>query len=134
MLKKNTTQFSLLTFSLIIGYFLFWPVGFQPPRFTPPPAPALEGVLQPRSGFENLVATPTGLGPEDIAFDEKGFMYTGLEDGKIIRVNPLSGLTDDWVNTGGRPLGLAFSSQGNLIVADAKMGLLTIDKNRQIKT
>jgi sugar lactone lactonase YvrE len=75
----------------------------------------------------------TGSGPEDIAFDESGRMYSGLANGQIIRRNSQSDLVEEWVNTGGRPLGLVFNNQGDLIVADAKKGLLSINDSGQIK-
>ena len=38
-----------------------------------------------------------------------------------------------FADTKGRPLGLDFDNSGNLIVADAKKGLLSIDKKGNIK-
>ncbi|KAL8518989.1 hypothetical protein ACS0TY_010080 [Phlomoides rotata] len=51
-------------------------------------------------------------GPEDIAYDPKtGVVYTRCEDGWIRRVtlrdSPTDSVVEKWVNTGGRPLGLA---------------------------
>ena len=71
-------------------------------------------------------------GPEAIAFDDEGKMYTANEDGRII-VLPRDG-TDpyDFAQTEGRPLGLKFDLQGNLIVADAYEGLLSIDTTGEI--
>jgi len=132
MLKKTVPQFILLITSLLVLYFLFWPVGFEPPKFVPEPAPLLEGVLESKSGFENVITTQTGLGPEDVAFDKRGRMYSGLQNGQIIRRKAQSNLSENWVNTGGRPLGLAFNNQGDLIVADAKKGLLSINSNKEI--
>lgn len=133
MLKRTVTLFILIILSLSVIYLLFWPVGFEPPKFVPEPAPALEGILEPKSDMENVVTIKTGSGPEDIAFDEKGRMYSGLANGQIIRRNTQSDLVEEWANTGGRPLGLAFNNQGNLIVADAKKGLLSINDSGQIK-
>ena len=39
-----------------------------------------------------------------------------------------------FANTGGRPLGIEFDGQGNLIVADAYKGLLSIDANGAVTT
>ncbi|GKC72239.1 strictosidine synthase-like protein 4 [Tanacetum coccineum] len=60
------------------------------------------------------------LGPEDIVYDQKlGVIYTSCGDGwiKRVRMNDLG--VEDWVNTGGRPLGLALGYSGELYVADA---------------
>ena len=71
-------------------------------------------------------------GPEAIAFDGNGLMYTANEDGRIIVLNRDGSNPQDYAQTGGRPLGLKFDSQGNLIVADAFQGLLSIDSTGQI--
>ena len=61
--------------------------------------------------------------PEDVAYDAKsGVIYTGCADGWISRVNVNDSAADSvvekWVNTGGRPLGIAFGQNNELIVAD----------------
>ena len=71
-------------------------------------------------------------GPEAIAFDDNGLMYTANEDGRIIILNSDGSNPQDFAQTGGRPLGLKFDSNGNLIVADAFQGLLSIDSAGQI--
>ncbi|CAN6923443.1 unnamed protein product [Brassica oleracea] len=69
--------------------------------------------------------------PEDIAYHrDSGLIYTGCVDGWVKRVKAFESANDsvveDWVNTGGRPLGLAFGLHGEVIVADAYKGLLNI--------
>ena len=64
-------------------------------------------------------------GPEDLAYDAAArVVYTGCEDGWIKRVtvndSVLDSAVEDWVNTGGRPLGLTLKPNGELIVADAE--------------
>ena len=71
-------------------------------------------------------------GPEAIAFDDNDLMYTANEDGRIIVLNSDGSNPHDFAQTGGRPLGLKFDSNGNLIVADAFQGLLSIDTAGQI--
>ena len=71
-------------------------------------------------------------GPEAIAFDDNGLMYTANEDGRIIVLNGDGSNPLDFAQTGGRPLGLKFDFNGNLIVADAFQGLLSIDTAGQI--
>ncbi len=66
-------------------------------------------------------------GPEAIAFNEQGYLYTSNEDGRIIVIPNNGSEPYDFVQTGGRPLGLKFDAEGNLIVADAYEGLLSID-------
>ncbi|KAM7265489.1 hypothetical protein ACFE04_003172 [Oxalis oulophora] len=79
-------------------------------------------------------------GPEDIAYDKKtGIIYTGCGDGFIKKVyigKSKSSNTDNvesWVNTGGRPLGVALGCHNELIVADANKGLLNVSKDGVVK-
>ena len=53
-----------------------------------------------------------------------GFLYTGLQDGRIMRFRPDGqGGAELVAQTGGRPLGLRFDAHGHLVVADAFRGL-----------
>lgn len=76
------------------------------------------------------------FGPEDLVYDpETGIIYTGCDDGWIKRVGVLNGSVENWVNTGGRPLGLVYAHHQHLgqglIVADAvKVGFLFFFLNR----
>ena len=71
-------------------------------------------------------------GPEAVAFSEEGLMYTGNEDGRIIVLSRDGSNPYDFVDTGGRPCGLKFNPQGDLIVADAYNGLLSINMAGEI--
>ncbi|MFF4395001.1 SMP-30/gluconolactonase/LRE family protein [Streptomyces sp. NPDC001480] len=71
-----------------------------------------------------------GRGPEDVVADDRGRVLTGVEDGRILR---LDGLADPGTarfqvlaDTGGRPLGLELLPDGDLIVCDAERGLLRV--------
>jgi sugar lactone lactonase YvrE len=58
-------------------------------------------------------------GPEDVARDEQGNVYTGCADGVVYRISP-SGEISPFADTGGRPLGLFRTAEGTLLVCDAK--------------
>ncbi|KAI3722893.1 hypothetical protein L2E82_34072 [Cichorium intybus] len=74
------------------------------------------------------------LAPEDILYDPKlGVIYTGCVDGWIKRVTVNESVVEDWVNTGGRPLGLALGNSGEVYVADAFKGLLKITQDGKIE-
>jgi sugar lactone lactonase YvrE len=74
--------------------------------------------------------TPVGgTGPEDVALDADGNLYTGVEDGRILRVGP-DGEVRVVADTGGRPLGVEVHPDGDLIVCDAYRGLLRVDPVR----
>lgn len=77
------------------------------------------------------------LAPEDIAYDGKhGVIYTGCFDGWVKRVTVNDSVADSvvesWVNTGGRPLGLALCHSNEVIVADADKGLLKVSEDGEI--
>jgi sugar lactone lactonase YvrE len=80
-----------------------------------------------------------GSGPEDIVKGPNGDFYTGYQDGRIVRFSVrdgqvIEGSYREFVNTGGRPLGMQFDAAGNLIVADAFKGLLSVSPAGDIKT
>ena len=117
----------LLTFALaaLAGYFLFWPVPFDPARWVSPP------VAQPAAAPVSFTTeTPWGIfgpGPEDIIRGHDGIWYTGLDDGRILALNS-DGTTRVVARTGGRPLGVRQLPDGALVVADAFQGLLRVDQ------
>ena len=116
-------------FVALVVYLLLWPVPIEPVSWTAHPAPPLEGDFAPNrllQGME-LFPTPNTHGPEDVAVDADGRVYVGVDEGQILRYSPDGANVEVWANTGGRPLGLDFDNDGNLIVADAFKGLLSID-------
>ncbi|CAH9098443.1 unnamed protein product [Cuscuta epithymum] len=78
-------------------------------------------------------------GPEDILYDpETGVIYTGCMDGWVKRVtvnesSAADSVVEDWVNTGGRPLGLAHGHHGEVLVADADIGLLNVTREGKVE-
>jgi sugar lactone lactonase YvrE len=75
-----------------------------------------------------------GFGPEDVALDAQDRIYGGIEDGRIIQLQPDGTQPRVFADTHGRPLGLIFDQTGNLIVADAIKGLLAINPAGEVKT
>lgn len=116
--------------ALLVLYLVAWPVPIAPVAWTPPPNPGFHGRFAANDAL--TAATPllagVGVGPEDVARDAAGRLYTGFADGRIVRF-PLDrpDAVEEFANTGGRPLGLDFDAAGHLIVADALRGLLSID-------
>lgn len=70
--------------------------------------------------------------PEHIVLASDGKLYASVTRGNILRLNPDGTAQEVYANTGGRPLGLHFDASGNLIVADAHKGLLSISPDRKI--
>ena len=103
--------------------------------YIPSPALELAGTLLPNDALKKAELLAKGLlvGPEDVAVDEKGRIYGGTQDGKIVRILE-DGTVETFAQTGGHPLGLHFDHQGNLIVCDAWKGLLSVDTQGAITT
>jgi sugar lactone lactonase YvrE len=113
--------------SVVLVYLLFWPVPIDPVAWTPPEAPPMDGVYEPNHSLASIERLGEGvcIGPEDVAVDEEGRIYAGMEDGRIVRFRPDGTCPEVFVDTGGRPLGLHFDGVGNLLVCDLYRGLLS---------
>jgi len=109
------------------------------------PCPKFEGPLKENTklnGVEKILENEIE-GPESIAF-YKGELYTGLADGRVVRIKDnkvetvaqlatCGGIWEEHIC--GRPLGLRFDASGNLFVANAYKGLLKVDiKTGKIET
>lgn len=74
-----------------------------------------------------------GHGPEDVVADSRGRVLTGVEDGRILRLDgladPATTRVEVLAETGGRPLGLELLPDDTLLVCDAELGLLRVDLN-----
>jgi sugar lactone lactonase YvrE len=127
MIKRFVFALAVIL-TLLAAYLALWPVPIDPVAWKPPPAPELTGPLAPNDGLAGArrILDGIGVGPEDIAFDGEGRLYTGFEGGLIMRTPARADQPELFVDTGGRPLGLVFDADGNLIVADAMLGLLSI--------
>lgn len=117
------------TVALLVIYLLVWPVPIDPFVWEPSPDPGLNGPFATNARLatvERLIGL--GEGPEAAAAGPGGLVYTGLQDGRIVRFDPDSSApAETFAATGGRPLGMLFDRAGvNLIVADAFRGLLSV--------
>lgn len=107
--------------------------------WSPPSRPELAGPLAQNDELvgAEVVAAGRIQGPEDVAFDERGRLYAGSEDGRVYRVTPGEGGSEkieEFADTGGRPLGLRFDAEGNLVVADSERGLLSVSPDGEVTT
>lgn len=124
----------LLILIVMVGYLLFWPVSIDPVAWDAPEAPALEGPYAINNALADArtLAPEQGIGPEDVAIDDDGYLYVGYVDGRIVRFDPDGSNPDLIADTKGRPLGLDFDPEGSLIVADGYKGLLSISASGAI--
>jgi sugar lactone lactonase YvrE len=132
---KKLAGWLLSAFVVLVLYLFLWPVPIDPQVWEPAPAPGLVGDYALNSVLEglDLYGTPNSQGPEDVAVDAEGRVYVGVEEGLILRYQADGSDPQVFANTEGRPLGLDFDNDGNLIVADAVKGLLSVDPEGAVK-
>ena len=117
----------LVVISALVAYLLAWPVPINPAAWTPPTAPELTGIYAQNSELARIERLRVdGFAPEDVAIDSQDRIYCGTDDGRIFRFQADGTHPEVFAQTKGRPLGLAFDQNGNLIVADAMIGLMSI--------
>ncbi len=133
-LRKRLFLLPLIVIAVGVLYLLFWPVSITPGAWTPPPAPPLVGSYQLNSTLSTTtrVSLGDGFAPEDIALDQQDRLYAGFDDGRVMRAQADGTNPEVFADTQGRPLGMAFDSEGNLILADAIKGLLSISREGAI--
>lgn len=97
----------------------------DPVRWQPPPVRPL-----PDFGPAELTVVPMpGDAPEDVVADADGMLWTGLVDGRIVRIDPDNGATRVVGAVGGRPLGMAVARDGRLLICTSPGGLLAMDRD-----
>jgi sugar lactone lactonase YvrE len=94
----------------------------DPVRWQPPPVDPL-----PDLPSADLTVIPVpGNAPEDVVVDADGNIWTGVDDGRIVRISP-AGEPTVVGETSGKPLGLAVARDGRLLVCTNPRGLLAMD-------
>jgi sugar lactone lactonase YvrE len=94
----------------------------DPVRWQPPPVDPL-----PQFASADLTVVPVpGNAPEDVVVDAEGQIWTGVDDGRIVRITP-DGRATVVGTAAGRPLGLHVARDGRLLVCTSPGGLLAMD-------
>lgn len=99
----------------------------DPRIWQPPVAPAR--ATQPRGPVPLpplRLLDVLGTGPEDVLVAPDGAVLTGVADGRVLRLRPDGSAVEVVADTGGRPLGLEWLPDGDLLVCDARLGLLRV--------
>jgi len=137
MYKKSIAKAVFVIIVLIVVILTINGCSLQPLAWKPPVKPDLTGKL---SENELLSATEWihldgWYGPEDIAFDNQGNLYTGVHvgkmdfsDGRIIKIDT-KGNISEFANTGSWVIGLQFDENENLIACDPSRGLISVNRN-----
>jgi sugar lactone lactonase YvrE len=103
----------------------------SPVVWDPPPIPVRARTKASSPPPPEPLLIPVGaVGPEDVAVDDQGRIFTGVEDGRILCVSADGARVDTVADVGGRPLGLALHPDGSLIVCNAFLGLQRVDPDR----
>ena len=126
--------FSVITILVILIILVaFQPSPISAVAYSPSKPQELSGVLAPNNLLQKAELLALGLinGPEEVAVDSQGRVYGGTQDGKIMMLTA-DGKLDVFAVTHGRPLGIQFDENENLIVCDADKGLLSINPQGKI--
>lgn len=128
---KRIFLFGSLIIAAIAAYLMAWPVDIDPQKWDAPKDKGYTGDFAPNTRLADLDFLSIGdtYGPEDVdsrMIDGELFIFAPTHEGLILKINPRSGETITIADTGGVPLGCEFDAAGNLIVADAYKGLLSI--------
>ncbi|MCH8180548.1 MAG: SMP-30/gluconolactonase/LRE family protein [Proteobacteria bacterium] len=110
------------------AYLLFWPTPISPVAWDAPRDAGHSGAHATNTRLSSLRQIALGTGQEGPEFilAHGGWLYSGLSNGDVVRLDPGGARQSVVVNTGGRPLGLDMDAQGRLLVADAMKGLLRV--------
>jgi len=121
--------------SALTLYLLLWPVEIEPVAWQAPTNNGYQGEF-----LQNNLLTPLDKislgdseGPEAIALSPQGLIFFSLLNGDIKYLDK-QGKVQHYINTQGRPLGIAFDSEGLLVIADAFRGLLKVNADQQLET
>ena len=116
--------------AIILGlglYLTLWPVPVSPVSWEAPVNAGYVGDFAPNMGLANLERLSIGdlHGPEDVVWYE-GKIYVSSQSGTILEIDPEADTHRVYAQTGGSALGMEMDAAGNLIIADAYRGLLSV--------
>jgi sugar lactone lactonase YvrE len=133
-IRSLATALGLLV-AAAMGYLCFWPVPAEPRAWLAPVPPGLVGAHAPNTRLSGLHLIDIGdeFGPEHLAIGPDGKLYAAMTSGNLLRMDPDGGNQRVFANTRGRVLGFDFDAEGRMIVADAMMGLLAIERDGQVR-
>jgi hypothetical protein len=137
--KRSPIPWLIALFLVVVAGFavflFFMPSPIASVAWNPPKRPATQGVLAQNGLLLKADLLGQFQGAVGLAIDSQGRIYTGTTEGKISRITVSAygkRNIDTFANTQGRPYGLVFDSRGNLIVADRKLGLLSVDPSGKV--
>jgi len=129
--------FVLVLVAVALGYYLHvapLPFDAEVGPWEVQPNPERVGVLTPNTLLSRSSLLGQAHGAETLVLGPDGRLYGGTADGWIVAVDRSTGETEHWANVRGRPLGLEFDKNGDLIVAEALKGLLRVNPTNKVIT
>jgi ribose transport system permease protein len=110
----------------------------DPTAFDTDPVRGVAGLMPdeiaPKLTAADLLAVGQVDGPEDVLLDAAGTIYCGSRDGYLFRITgPDHAKAEVLAKIGGRPLGLAFDSDGRIVVCVAGMGLVRVTMDGKVE-
>jgi sugar lactone lactonase YvrE len=131
---RSIPRLLALLLAVVVAYLLFAPVPIDPAPWTPTPNAGFTGAFAANSLLTGADSIPLpGGGPEDLTLGPDSALYTGLVDGRIVRIDRATGEVRIIADTRGRPLGMRFDSAGTLIVADGLKGILAVGRDGAVR-
>ena len=126
---------SLAILGTLLAYLLLWPVATDPVSWQAPQNQGYVGDFEQNNKLAKIeiIELTDTHGPEGLAL-LNGEIYTATREGWILKYNEASGAITKLVNTQGSPLGLVFDASGNLLIADAYKGILSMAPDGTLTT
>ena len=94
----------------------------------------MPGEIAPKLVGAELIASGEIDGPEDVILDANDDLYCGTRDGRLVRIAaPDYTHVETFAQIGGRPLGLALDREGRIVVCVAGMGLVRVNREREVE-
>ena len=133
--RRIASRLALVAATALLAYLALWPVPIAPVAWDAPADRGFVGDFAVDSSLADAERIPLDghPGPESVARDAEGRLYAASLDGSIVRLDAEGRRPEVWARTGGRPLGLAFGTDGTLYVADGIRGLLAVDSAGQVR-
>ncbi len=129
---RRALAISGIFLALVSAYLLLWPVPVEPVAWQ---APVDRGYVDPFAP-NKMLKSATGInlgdfeGPEDATLGQDGRIYVTTASGSIVRIQNRG--ISEFVNVGGRPLGIETDHDGSLVVANAVVGLQRIERDGSV--
>lgn len=124
-----------LVLAALFSYLALWPVPAEPVSWSAPVSSGYIGAHAPNSRLAGLRTIEIGkeFGPEHMAIGPDGKLYAAMTSGSLLRMDADGGRQEVFASTGGRVLGFDFDAAGQMIAADAMIGLLAIAPGGRVR-